>query len=175
MLARSEAAVGRGHMFDLAPLAADCITDLRARADDAAVEVRADLRSAWARGEPALLERMIANLIDNGIQHNERGGYLSIVTTSSGTSALLSVRNGGPAIDPAEAGSLTEPFRRLDRAFGGFGLGLSIVRSVAEAHGGSVEVVAPPSGGLEVRVALPLHVPAPDAVAAQPEQALTKS
>ena len=58
-------------------------------------------------------------------------------------------------IDAADAQTLTEPFRRLDRAAGGFGLGLSIVRSVVDAHGGTIELVAPGAGGLEVRIELP--------------------
>jgi signal transduction histidine kinase len=164
VLARSEAATGREETVDLAALAADCITDLRARADDAGVEVTPELQPAWARGDPALLERMIANLIDNGIRHNEPHGFLSVATRVDGSMARLIVRNGGPVIDAAEAGTLTEPFRRLDRTFGGFGLGLSIVRTVVEAHAGTLELVAPASGGLDVRVALPAQVPFDDAV-----------
>jgi signal transduction histidine kinase len=84
MLARSEAATGREESVDLAALAADCITDLHARAEEAHVDVRDDLLPAWTRGEPALLERMIANLIDNGIRHNEPGGWLRVSTRSEG-------------------------------------------------------------------------------------------
>ena len=133
----------------------DCITDLRARAREADVEVRDDLELAWTRGDPALLERMIANLVDNGIQHNEPGGYLRVSTRTVGGRVRLTVANGGPAIDPADADRLTEPFRRLDRGAGGFGLGLSIVRSVVVAHGGTMEIEAPDTGGLEVRIELP--------------------
>ncbi len=71
MLARSEAATGRDEPVDLAALAGDCITDLLARSQDAGVSVEDDLEPAWVQGEPGLLERMIANLLDNGIQHNE--------------------------------------------------------------------------------------------------------
>jgi signal transduction histidine kinase len=155
MLARSEAATGREEPADLAGLAADCITDLRARAREADVEVRDALEPAWTRGEPALLERMIANLVDNGIQHNEPGGYLRVSTRTVGGHVLLTVTNGGPRIDPADAERLTEPFQRLDRAAGGFGLGLSIVRSVVVAHGGTIGIRAPEAGGLEVRIELP--------------------
>ncbi|MBV8218122.1 MAG: HAMP domain-containing protein, partial [Solirubrobacterales bacterium] len=84
MLARSEAATGHDEPADLAALAADCITDLRARAREADVEVRDDLEPAWTRGEPALLERMIANLVDNGIRHNRPGGFLTVTTRSAG-------------------------------------------------------------------------------------------
>ena len=155
MLARSEAAAGREEPADLASLAADCITDLRARAEEAHVTVRDELSPAWTRGEPALLERMIANLIDNGIRHNEPGGWLHVSTLSEGGRVRVTVANGGPTIDPAAAATLTEPFRRLDRGAGGFGLGLSIVRSVVEAHGGTIEIDAPPTGGLEIRIEFP--------------------
>jgi signal transduction histidine kinase len=175
VLARSEAATGREETVDLAALAGDCITDLRARAEDASVEVRADLGPAWTRGDPALLERMIANLIDNGLRHNEPHGFLAVATRADGPVAVLSVRNGGAVIDPADAQILAEPFRRLDRAFGGgFGLGLSIVRTVVEAHGGTLALLAPASGGLEVRVALPAHAPADDSVKRLP-RVLTES
>ena len=155
MLARSEAATGREEPADLAGLAADCITDLRARAEEAHVRVRDELEPAWTRGEPALLERMIANLIDNGIRHNEREGFLRVSTRTEGSNVHLIVANSGPRIDPDDAATLTEPFRRLDRGVGGFGLGLSIVRSVVDAHGGMLEIHAPASGGLEIHVVLP--------------------
>jgi signal transduction histidine kinase len=155
MLARSEAASARGAPVDLAALAADCITDLHARAEEVGIRIFADLKPAWARGEAGLIERMIANLVDNGIRHNERGGFLDVSTAVADGRVTLRVRNGGPRIDPEDARTLTEPFRRLDRSFGGFGLGLSIVRSVAAAHGGTTQVSAPASGGLDVRVQLP--------------------
>ncbi len=155
MLARSEAATGREEPADLSALAADCITDLRARAREADVDVRDDLAPAWTRGDPTLLERMIANLVDNGIQHNLPGGYLRVSTRADNGRVRLTVANGGARIDAADAQTLTEPFRRLDRGGGGFGLGLSIVRSVVDAHGGTMEMEAPTGGGLEVRITLP--------------------
>ena len=158
MLARSEAAVGREEPVDLAALAADCITDLRARAEEAHVEVQDDLEPAWTSGEPALLERMIANLIDNGIRHNVPAGWLRVTTRAEGGRVRLTVANGGARIDPASADRLTEPFRRLGRGGGGFGLGLSIVRSVVTAHRGTMEVSAPEAGGLAVQIELPAQV-----------------
>jgi signal transduction histidine kinase len=161
VLARSDAAAGPGQPVDLASLAGDCITDLRARAQDANVGVHDDLEPAWTRGEPALLERLVANLLDNGIHHNVPGGHLEVRTGTFQGRAELRVRNGGDRIDPEAAGELVQPFRRLRRSDGGFGLGLSIVRSVAEAYGGTMTVTAPPEGGLEVRVWLPGAPPAP--------------
>jgi signal transduction histidine kinase len=174
MLARSEAATGREEPADLAALAADCITDLHARAEEAHVDIRDDLAPAWTRGEPALLERMIANLIDNGIRHNELDGFLRVSTRTEGTVVHLIVANGGARIDPADAVSLTDPFRRLDRGAGGFGLGLSIVRSVVDAHGGALEIEAPASGGLEIHVSLPALEPV-TVVPKRSARALTQS
>ena len=172
MLARSEASAGRGEPVDVAALAGDCITDLRVHAQAAQVEVRDDLEPAWTRGEPALIERLVANLIDNGIHHNEPGGWLEVSTRVRDGRVQLRASNGGPVIDPKDAARLIEPFRRLDRSVDGLGLGLSIVQSVVDAHGGTATVTARPEGGLTVLVQLPAQARAP---AARAPRALTKS
>ncbi len=173
MLARSEAAAGRGEPVDIAALAGDCITDMRARAHDARVDVRDDLEPAWTLGEPALIERLVANLLDNGIHHNEPGGFLEVSTRTSGGHVELRVSNGGARIDPADAERLSQPFRRLDRSVHGFGLGLSIVRSVAEAHGGTAKLAAREQGGLDVLVDLPALAAAPAPHGPRGHRALT--
>ena len=155
LLARSEAATGQEEPVDIAAIAADCITDLWAPAEEAQIEIRDDLKPAWTTGHPGLLERLIANLVDNGIHHNVPGGFLSIQTRAVGGRVELVVANGGDPIDPARVRELVEPFRRLDRSGGGFGLGLSIVQSIAQAHHGAATLIAPATGGLEVRVTLP--------------------
>ncbi|HLI59367.1 MAG TPA: HAMP domain-containing sensor histidine kinase [Solirubrobacteraceae bacterium] len=161
VLARSEATSGRREPLDLAVLAADCVTDLSAPAREARIEVRTDLAEAWIDGDPSLVERMVANLLDNGIRHNEPGGWLSVSTEMRERSAVLRVANGGPPIDRAAAAGLTEPFRRLSHSVPGFGLGLSIVRAIAVAHGGEAVVAPRAQGGLEVTVALPGRTRAP--------------
>lgn len=159
-LARSEAVAGRAENVDLAALAGDCITDLRARAQEARVSVSDDLAPAWTQAEPALAERLVANLLDNAIRHNVPQGFVEVMTRTAGDRVHLRVANGGERIDPAEAAGLTQPFRRRNRAVSGFGLGLSIVRSVAQAHGGEVRVSARSEGGLAVSVTLPAAPPA---------------
>ena len=176
MLARSEAATGQEERVDLAALAADCITDLNARAQELQLEVRDELNPAQVSGDPALLERMIANLLDNAIRHNVRGGFVSVATRQEGGRAWVTVANGGPPIEAEDARALTAPFRRLNRGHGGFGLGLSIVRSVVEVHGGELAVEARSAGGLAVRLqlpALPVHE-RPSSTKRTP-RALTKS
>ncbi|HWD75606.1 MAG TPA: ATP-binding protein [Solirubrobacteraceae bacterium] len=174
LLARSEAAAGHGEPVDIAALAADCITDLWARAQEAHIDIRDDLEPAWTSGDPGLLERLIANLIDNGIHHNEDGGYLHVRSRTLSSHVELVVSNGGPRIEPERVEELVQPFRRLGRSGGGFGLGLSIVRSIVEAHHGSTTLTAPETGGLEVRIELPRLVNTRPARAVQPspEQSL---
>ena len=155
LLARSEAAAGHAEPVDVAALAADCITDLWARAQEAQIEIRDDLQPAWTTADPGLLERLVGNLIDNGIHHNVPGGYLQVTTRSEGDQVELVVANGGAVIAPERVAELAEPFRRLDRSVRGFGLGLSIVRSIATAHRGTATLTALPTGGLEVRVSVP--------------------
>ena len=153
-LARSEAVTDE-QSVDLAVLAGDCVTDLTRRAVAAEVTIDTDeLAPAIVRGDPALLERLLANLIDNGIRYNVPGGHLALRTAVVGSTVELTVTNGGDVIAPEQVGSLTEPFRRLSRQTTGFGLGLSIVDSVVKAHDGKLAVVAPPEGGLSVRVEL---------------------
>jgi hypothetical protein len=125
------------------------------RSDD--VRVRLDLGPAAVRGERRLLERLAANLIENGVRYNAPGGYVAVSTRAEPGAAILDVVNSGPAVDPAVAARLTEPFERGGRARDGdgAGLGLSIVRSVAEAHGGRLTLTPRREGGLAVQVILP--------------------
>jgi signal transduction histidine kinase len=156
VLARSEATTGHEEPLDLAEIAGDCITDLSARVQESRIAIRADLQEARIDGDPSLIERMIANLIDNGIRHNVPGGWLSVTTEVRDRRVLLRVANGGEQIDPAAAAELTVPFRRLSRSAHGFGLGLSIVQAIAVAHRGEAVVDPRAEGGLEVTVALPV-------------------
>jgi signal transduction histidine kinase len=154
-LARSESVSGRAEPVDLTELAAVCVTDLTAQAHLAQVSLQTDLEPAMTRGEPRLLERMIANLVENAIRHNVPGGYLNVTTGTSAGAARLTVRNSGPSIDEDQAPQLVQPFRRLNRETAGFGLGLSIVRSVVDAHHGSLSVSALGEGGLKISISLP--------------------
>jgi signal transduction histidine kinase len=85
------------------------------------------------------------------------------------------VVNGGVPIAPEDAATLMEPFRRLDRGREGFGLGLSIVASVAHAHGGRASVQARDEGGLEVWVRLPAEPVAANVGVVRSSASLTRS
>jgi signal transduction histidine kinase len=96
--------------------------------------------------------------VENGIEHNVAdGGFIEVRTATEGGSAVLAVANSGPVISPDQVDRLLEPFQRLDRTRradvnGHHGLGLSIVRAIATAHGAELEVSAGASGGLRVTV-----------------------
>jgi signal transduction histidine kinase len=176
MLARSEAAAGREEPVNLAALAGDCVTDLHARANELELTIRTDLQPAWTQGEEALLERMIANLVENAIRYNERGGFVEVQTRADGRHVQVSVANSGAVITGEDARRLTEPFARLSRAEGGFGLGLSIVASVVAAHHGNLVIEPRQDGGLSVTIEFPASQPRPAAVRASKESpALTRN
>jgi signal transduction histidine kinase len=118
--------------------------------------VREDLAEATALGDALLLERLVHNLVENGIRHNTEDGWVRVTTRTRPGAVELEVANSGPVIPPAEVPALFDPFHRRARvAAEGAGLGLSIVRSVAHAHGGEVTATARPEGGLVVVVTLP--------------------
>jgi signal transduction histidine kinase len=122
------------------------------------VSLRRGLTERSVPGDPVLLERLITNLVANAIAYNEPGGWVEVLTDIQSGPTLV-VRNTGQAI-PAEAvPALFEPFRRLtaDRTDhgGGSGLGLSIVRSIATAHGGTAAARPRGEGGLIVEIELP--------------------
>ncbi len=117
---------------------------------------------ATVSGDPALLGRLIGNLVENAVRHNVSGGWISVRTGIEGvgpdTAATLEVASSGPVIDAATVSELFEPFRQGRRARTGqrgTGLGLSIVRAVVAAHRGTVAAAPVPEGGLRVIVRLP--------------------
>jgi signal transduction histidine kinase len=114
---------------------------------------------AWVDGSQALLCRMVDNVIDNAIGHNQDGGWVSVATASAGPAVRLVVETGGPVLDQRQVDQLAQPFRRLgaDRtgSENGAGLGLSIVAAVAAAHGGALGLHARADGGLRVSITLP--------------------
>ena len=152
VLARSGRELPNREYVDLAAAAGAAARRVRA----GGVRVRLDLSPAAVAGERRLLERLAGNLIENGVRYNAPGGFVAVRTASVGGGAVLDVINSGPVIDPGVAARLVEPFERGGRTGrGGAGLGLSIVRSVAEAHGGQLALTPRAEGGLAVRVTLP--------------------
>ncbi|MGW8486150.1 sensor histidine kinase [Streptomyces sp. NPDC055886] len=115
------------------------------------------LTACPVRGSRLLLAQLVANLLANAVTYNVPGGSVEVALSGEG---VLVVRNTGPVVSEADIAGFFEPFRRgegRDRMGPGSGLGLSIVRSIAVAHGGTVTAIpGPKGGGLAVTVRLPV-------------------
>jgi signal transduction histidine kinase len=157
-LARSEGVTAQ-EPHDLGVAAATALSEADSEVECGDLVVTTDLRTAPVSGDPALLDRLVRNLVDNAIRHNHSGGWIDVVTRHGDGEAVVTVRNGGDVIPPTEVDRLFEPFQRLapNRAAGSTsaGLGLAIVRSIVHAHGGTVAATPNAEGGLAVTVSLP--------------------
>ncbi len=172
-LALSEQGVTSEVQVDLADIARHVTAEARDTANASGIEIRTDLQCAPVTGDPVLLERLTQNLVDNAIRYNlPEHGQITVTTGVDDGDARLTVDNSGPLVPPYEIPGLFEPFRRLatterradhvDAPPGrGAGLGLSIVRSVTDAHGGHVDASPRSDGGLTVQVRLPAALERP--------------
>ncbi|WP_262284489.1 cell wall metabolism sensor histidine kinase WalK [Micromonospora sp. MA102] len=162
VLARSEAQTGgrlaRRTEFDLAVGTANALSAMAREVERIGLKVHTSLRAAPVVGDPGLLDRLAGNLVENAVRYNHLHGRLWVRTGTDGQRSWLVVGNTGFEVAPADVPGLFEPFRRGGQertGARGSGLGLSIVRAVCDAHGGTVKAVAQPGGGLEVTVTLP--------------------
>ncbi|MFG1855150.1 sensor histidine kinase [Actinomadura geliboluensis] len=163
-LAGSENAVADAAPLDLADVAGHVLEQAGPEARARGVTTDRRLGPAPTSGDPVLVERLVQNLVENAVRHNRDGGELSVATRGRDGWAELTVANTGPVVPGYEIETIFEPFRRLGndrvRSDRGAGLGLSIVRATATAHGGTVTAVPRPGGGLTVTVRLPSRAPA---------------
>jgi signal transduction histidine kinase len=145
--------------LDLAEITMNEVDLASSEADALGLRLELDLQPAPVKGEKSLLQRMAGNLVENAVRHNKPDGWFSVKTSLENGRAILEVANSGSIVSPDDADRLFERFYRPDksrsRKTGGFGLGLSIVKSVVTALNGSIELEAPQSGGLRVTVSLP--------------------
>lgn len=167
-LATSERGLDARQSVDLACLARQVLVERRLEAETRGVSLDVSLRPAMTLGSPQLLERLIANLVDNALRHNFAGGRAWARTETRSGRTILTVKNTGPLVPGEETEHLFEPFERLDGDAGGLGLGLSIVRAVATAHGAELSCRALDEGGLEVEVGFDAEAGAPPAGAGLP-------
>lgn len=197
VLARSQRGLMATSPLDLGQVAMLVAQDASRQAEAARVTLDVDLPHAPGveaplpvpiAGDPALVRRLVANLVDNAVRYHRPGGTVLVQVreesgdraaagvgsagdgggaprepSAGGRHAVVRVVNlGGAPVPAVDVERLRQPFERLGRTFvGGSGLGLSIVQAVAEAHAGRVELSAPAAGGLEVVVRLPLRGASP--------------
>jgi signal transduction histidine kinase len=158
LLARTQArGVSVQQHVDLSDLIEPALRAVDVERAERQLSVTVDAEPAAVYGDPALLERLVGNLVENAVRHNVHAGWIEIRTETVGRSGVLEVASAGPVIDAGTLAELFEPFRQGQRArtgHRGTGLGLSIVRAVVAAHGGTVDAAAIPGGGLRVTVRL---------------------
>jgi signal transduction histidine kinase len=158
-LASSERGIDRWERFDLASIASKAAQDREQEAERQGVRVETALAAAPATGDPHLVACLVANLVDNALRYNVPDGLVRIATTVAEGRTVLSVGNTGPVIQPGDVDRLFQPFQRLgsDRIqhTGGHGLGLAIVRAIAETHGATLTATARPHGGLDIEASFP--------------------
>ncbi|AWZ08288.1 MULTISPECIES: ATP-binding protein [unclassified Streptomyces] len=162
LLAVSEEGLEVAEPVDLSALAASELAAVELAAAEGTapqdLAVVRDLVPLTVTGDRTLLGHLVRNLLANAVRHNRAGGRLEVETSADG---VLTVSNTGPVIDPEDVPRLLEPFRRRAErqhtAGEGAGLGLSIVASIARAHGAELTARANPrpGGGLTVRVWFP--------------------
>lgn len=164
LLARAQAAtVPEDFPLSLDRLAASALEDREPVISQMSLTVHDEARAeAWVTGNETLLGRMVENLVDNAVRHNEQAGWIRVRTELEGAKARLIVENSGPNLEGDSIMDLAVPFRRhgAERTGSddGLGLGLSIVSSIAETHRGQLRLHALSGGGLRVVVELPLAV-----------------
>jgi signal transduction histidine kinase len=163
MLASSERGLARREPIGLAAVADAVLESSRPEIERRSLAVTAELQPVTLNGDRALIECLVANLIDNALRYNDPGGRVDVRIAANAGDAVLTVTNSGPQVPPEEIERLFEPFRRLttDRTTtdGHHGLGLSIVRAVATAHRATISATPKTDGGLAIAVTFPIDGP----------------
>ncbi|MWA08996.1 sensor histidine kinase [Streptomyces sp. BA2] len=156
-LSSSERGLDHREPLDLAVIAEEVVDASRAETGRRGLRVETMIGPAEASGDSALVQRLVANLVDNATGYNTPGGHVEVTTRTDAGRAVVAVANSGPEVPPEQVERLFEPFQRLGRTAGDghHGLGLSIVRAIATAHDAGISAHARPGGGLVVEVSFP--------------------
>src|SRR5262249_40928966 len=142
-------------------LTADTVDQMRLLAEDKQITLKCIAENA-ARvdGDCGRLKQVIVNLVDNAIKYTGEGGKVEIRVAAKNGSARLEVSDSGIGIPTESLSHVFERFYRVDKArsrqLGGAGLGLSIVKSICKAHGGTIQVASNDGKGTRFTVDLPL-------------------
>ncbi|HUA06438.1 MAG TPA: ATP-binding protein [Solirubrobacteraceae bacterium] len=161
-LARSQRGLEQRAPVDLRALTAEVVQST----PSSGIRIDTNLEHACTTGDVAMIERLVANLVENAVRYNEPDGWVTAWTGSRDGEPTLEVTNSGPVVIPEQVEELVKPFSRIDgnglavasrTADGreGLGLGLSIVQAIADAHDARLTTTPRPEGGLTVTVSFP--------------------
>jgi signal transduction histidine kinase len=157
-LATSEAGPATREPVDLASVAGDALDAAQAGIAERGIAVEASLAPAPTRGDRVLIERMIANLVENAVRHNTPDGWIGVRTVQQDGRARFEIANTGATVCAEQIPSLFEPFARVQQrvhSHDGVGLGLSIATAIARVHDAALTAHPRDGGGLEMSVTLP--------------------
>lgn len=145
---------------DLSDVAADVLAHTSTDTPTSA-RITADLATAPVLGDPILLHQLVRNLVENAANHNVPGGWIKIATGTGTGKMYLAIANSGPLLLAHDVNGLFEPFRRgrpdrtRDAGRRGFGLGLTIVKAIADSHHARITALPRQDGGLDLRITFP--------------------
>lgn len=159
-LATSERGIERWETFDLAEIADAALTSRRELAETRQLTVDTSLTHTPVAGDAALVELLVANLVDNALRHNVASGKVHVLAAVAPGGAILTVSNTGPLVPESAIPRLFQAFQatgpdRIRHQADGHGLGLAIVAAAADAHGATIAAKPRPEGGLEVTITFP--------------------
>jgi signal transduction histidine kinase len=157
-LASSQRGLDRSGPVDLAEVTAGVLDERCPDPPPDGLRVETSLDPADTQGDARLVERLVANLVENALRYTPRDGWIKVSTGTRTGRPTLVVANSGPKIPEDSIPSLFQPFQRLQSRVGtpdGHGLGLSIVAAVANAHGAEIDAAPGEEGGLRLSVAFP--------------------
>lgn len=168
-LGRTHGGLRRREIVDLEAIAAGLLRSTDLQGHGAAVS----LEPAATTGDPVLIERLLDNLLVNAVRHNRAGGWIAVTTRTRSAQAVVTIENTGDAVRPDEVARLFEPFEQIRgaRTRAGLGLGLAVVKAIADAHGARIGVHVRRAGGLRLEIAFPARAQRPRATDPRSESA----
>jgi heavy metal sensor kinase len=161
MISKTEAGVDQParEEIDLCAIIKDACELFEPTAEDQGLALRVEAQQGCAvLGDTRMIQRMLANLLDNAIKYTPAGGTVSVTVGENGTGdAVVSIKDTGIGISAEDLPRIFDRFYRCDqsRSQGGVGLGLSLARAIAKAHGGEIAVESVPGAGSAFTVTLP--------------------
>jgi heavy metal sensor kinase len=161
IISRTEAGLkdSQGRELDLGAVLQDAATLFHPLAEDKEITMAWDIAGRFPiRGDNRMIQRMIANLLDNAIKYTPPGGKIEVVIHNDGAeSSIVTIKDSGIGISEKDLPHIFERFYRCDpsRAESGIGLGLSLARAIAQAHGGDIDVISSLGNGSTFRITLP--------------------